>query len=255
MRKKVIVLSILGALSLNANSSNVELEYIQSVLPNTKIAKYNKSFIDGFYDVYLENGNILHVNPFKEVFFAGEIVAKNGFSITGNYRSKWQEELSQNQIKDLESKKLLEHSKSFTYGKGSGDIAFVLFTDPECPYCIKLEEYLQTQDATVHINYMPLPFHKNAKELSLKALSAKDFKQAHSEAKKGNVTSVDKITDEAKTKLEAMMKLAEELGVKGTPKTFVVNTAENKVIGVINGADVPKFEKYLNKEAKNENAK
>jgi len=254
MRKKLIALSVLGVLTLNADT-NAELQYIQNVLPNTKIAKYNKSFIDGFYDVYLENGSILHVNPFKEVFFAGEIVAKNGFSITANYRSKWQEELSQNQIKDLEGEKLMKHSKSFKYGKGSGEIAFVLFTDPECPYCVKLEEYLEKQDATIHINYMPLPFHKNAKELSLKALSAKDFKQAHGEAKKGNVTSVDKISDDAKERLESMMKLAEELGVKGTPKTYVVDTKNNKVIDVVNGANVAKFEKYLNKETKNENNK
>jgi thiol:disulfide interchange protein DsbC len=102
---------------------------------------------------------------------------------------------------------------------------------------------------------MPLPFHKNAKELSLKALSAKDFKQAHGEAKKGNVTSVDKISDDAKERLESMMKLAEELGVKGTPKTYVVDTKNNKVIDVVNGANVAKFEKYLNKETKNENNK
>jgi thiol:disulfide interchange protein DsbC len=247
MKKTLLLLSLAYTISVSANE-NVELEYIQNTVPNTKIAKYKKSFIDGFYEVYLDNGNIMYVNPFKEIFFVGEMVSKNGQSITAHYRAKWQEELAQKQISDLTVDKLIANSKSFKYGKGSGDVEFVIFTDPQCPFCVRVEEFLEKKDATIHINYLPLPMHKNAKELSLKALSAKDFKKAHQEAKKGEVQNVKEISKDAEQKLENMMSLAEELKIKGTPKIFVIDRKKDEVVDVINGADTKKLEKYLKSE-------
>ena len=44
-----------------------EYQMIQKVIPKSKIAKYKKSVIEGFYNVYFENGQIVYVNPFKNL--------------------------------------------------------------------------------------------------------------------------------------------------------------------------------------------
>jgi thiol:disulfide interchange protein DsbC len=57
--------------------------------------------------------------------------------------------------------------EAFTYGTGKDE--YVLFTDPECPYCKKFESYFpQMKDKVkIRVFYFPLDFHKNAKDISL----------------------------------------------------------------------------------------
>ena len=55
------------------NQINHEYELIKQVIPGTKIKKYKKSILDGFYNIYLENGQIIYVNPFKNLILFGEI--------------------------------------------------------------------------------------------------------------------------------------------------------------------------------------
>ena len=54
-----------------AQQVNYEYEMIKQVIPNTKIRKYKKSVIEGFYNIYLENGQIIYVNPFKSLILFG----------------------------------------------------------------------------------------------------------------------------------------------------------------------------------------
>ena len=42
-----------------AQPINYEYEMIKQVIPNTKIKKYKKSIIDGFYNIYLEVSHLL----------------------------------------------------------------------------------------------------------------------------------------------------------------------------------------------------
>ena len=79
----------------NSNAVNFEHEMIKQVIPNTKIKKYKKSIIDGYYNVYLENGQIIYVNPFKNLILFGEIWNSSGNSLTASERDDWQKELSE----------------------------------------------------------------------------------------------------------------------------------------------------------------
>jgi thiol:disulfide interchange protein DsbC len=55
-------------------------------------------------------------------------------------------------------------SASFAVKKGNGSRHVAVFTDPECPYCTKLEkEFAQMTDVTIHYFLMPLDMHPNAK--------------------------------------------------------------------------------------------
>jgi thiol:disulfide interchange protein DsbC len=261
--KKIILSSILcGALLFGAdmpnknevaeiipitNTSELEMAFIQSVMPSTKIEKYRKSMIDGFYEVFFENGQIVYVNPYKEVIFFGEIMNKNGYSFTANNRTKWQEELTNKAMKNTPVDKLLKPAKKVTFNKGSqNDYSFVLFTDPECPYCKTVEKFFSENDTTVHYNFTPLPFHKNAKEWSEIALSSKDFKKTLEDIHAGNVPNTT-ITDGAKKQLADMEALGKELKVMGTPKIYVIDEKKSEIVQIVDGANIPKLKEFLKK--------
>lgn len=227
------------------NNSELEQAFIQSVMPSTKIEKYRKSMIDGFYEVFFENGQIVYVNPYKEVIFFGEIMNKNGYSFTANNRAKWQEELTNKAMKNTPVDKLLASAKKVAFNKGSqNDYSFVLFTDPECPYCKTVEKFFSENNTTVHYNFTPLPFHKNAKEWSQIALSSQDFKKALEDIHLGNIPKIS-ITEEAKKQLEKMEALGKELKVTGTPKIYVIDEKKQEIVQIVNGANIPKLKEFL----------
>lgn len=121
--------------------------------------------------------------------------------------------------------------EALTFGKGKDE--YVLFTDPECPYCKKFESYFDKIEDKVKMRvfFYPLPFHKNAKDLSLYIMS----KKGYTEQTKA-MTSVTENSLEFKNRkyqsgeleklqksLDEQMAIASSLGVAGTPSVFDKN--------------------------------
>ncbi|MFA5453978.1 MAG: thioredoxin fold domain-containing protein [Sulfurimonas sp.] len=246
--KKILLLPLLVSAFLMADISKVDAQraLIQNVVPNSKFTKYEKAVeLDGFYRVYFDNGQLLYVNPLNETIVFGEVWNKEGKSYTMHFVQKWKEELANNEIKNISIDKLLKPAKKAIFNKGTqNNYSFVLFTDPECSYCKTVEKFFSQNDTTVYYNFTPLPFHKNAKEWSEIALSSKDFKQALNDIHLGNVPKIT-ITEDAKKQLEEMEVLAKELKVTGTPKIYVIDEKEQRIVDVVTGADIPKLEKYI----------
>lgn len=253
MKKKFLgIIAIMTSSLLFANSNknniNYELQLINSVIPNTVVSKYEPSEIQGFYKVYLDNGNLFYVNPFSKLLLFGEIWTNNGFSITQNDRTQWQQELSKTLVEDLKkdykSEDLKKAAKKIKYGTGSKKYEYVLFTDPECPYCKITEEYFENdKNLDLYIVFTPLDFHKNAKDWSLKALSSKDLKQAIKDIKENKIPNVE-ITETAKKDFQAMQDLSNKLKVNGTPRIIVIDKKENAIVDSIEGANLEAIEKY-----------
>ena len=258
MKKGLLTILLSGALSVSlllAKQADKTTDYnakvrdlIQSVVPGTKFEKYKKSIVEGFYTLYLKNGQIIYVNPYKELILFGEIYTTTGYSITQVEKQKWQDEVNNEMAKKTKVKDLLKSSFAIKFNKGSqNDYEFVVFTDPECPYCQRLESFLSDKNVTLHINYYPLPFHKNAKKWSLQVLSSKDKLKAIQTIKKTKKDLDVEVTNKAKKQLEEMIKVAQKVDVRGTPKIFVIDKKQNKVAEIINGANILKVKKYLDK--------
>jgi len=248
---KTIAISLITTLSLNASlTTEIEKSLVQAVIPNTKISKVKHTPIDGLYEAYLENGNLIYVYPYKRLIVFGEIWTNTGRSLTNESRMKWQEEANKKMLEKLNANDLIKHSFEMKMGSGSNRYEFVVFTDPECPYCKRVEEYLHKTkpNMTFHINYMPLPFHKKAKDWSLQILSSKDKVKAMKTITKTNKDLNITITKEAKEQLKAMEDVARSLNIKGTPTLFVIDKKTNKVVAKIDGANVPEIEKWIKKD-------
>ncbi len=245
--KKVLFISLMAS-ALLADISKVDAQkaLIQNVIPNSKFTRYEKAVeLDGFYRVYFDNGQLLYVNPINETIVFGEVWNKDGKSHTMHFAQKWKEELAKNELKNISIDKLLKPAKKAIFNKGTqNNYSFVLFTDPECPFCKTVEKFFSQNNTTVYYNFTPLPFHKNAKDWSEIALSSKDFKQTLNDIHSGNIPTVE-LADAAKKQLEEMELLAKELKVAGTPKIYVIDEKEQKIVDVVNGADISKLEKYI----------
>lgn len=249
-------ISAILALSLNAkestpveslqNKSDIEKSYVQSVIPNTQFTKYEKSKeLEGYYKVYLDNGQMLYVSPFKNLIIFGEIWTASGQSLTQNDVKNWQEHLQNEQIKSISLEQLTQNALEMSFGNGKSKYDFVIFTDPECPFCKKAEDFFATKDVKLYINFLPLDMHPNARNMSLQILSSSDPKSTAQKIKNFETVNVE-ITEDAISKLSRMESLAQDLKITGTPKIFVIDNDKKKIIDVINGANIPQIEKYFN---------
>lgn len=229
-----------------------EMSLVKSIIPSTKVKKVLRAEVDGFYKAYLGNGQILYINPFKRLIFIGEVYTARGKNLTANDRIKWQSELKNNKLSTLKKDELKKDAFKIEYGEGSSKYEFVIFTDPECSYCKLAEDHFEKNDVSLYVNFLPLSFHKNAEKWSLEILSSKDLKKAMKEIK---VTGKDlkiKIKPQAKEQLKKMKALAKKLGITGTPKIFVVEKNGNKVVEIIDGANIPKINEFLKKDKSND---
>lgn len=121
--------------------------------------------------------------------------------------------------------------EAFTFGTGEDE--FVLFTDPECPYCKKFESYFpQISDKVkIRVFYFPLSMHENAKDISLFNMSKKTLDEKIKAMMNTDKNSVDfknrKYEKGELEKLEAHLQsqldVAMKLNVQGTPAVFDKN--------------------------------
>ena len=248
---KKIAISLIAALTLNASLiSNIEKDLVQAVIPNTKIVKIKHTPIDGLYEAFLANGNIIYVYPYKRLILFGEIYTNTGINLTNQDRIAWMNKVNKKNLEKLSFKELTKNSFKINFGKGSKRYAFVIFTDPECPFCRRVDKFLKTHkvNTTFYVNYMPLYFHPHAKKWALEILSSKDKLKAIKQIEKTNKDLNVTITQKAKETLKATQALAKKLNIRGTPTLFVVDLKTGKAVAKIDGANIPLIRKWIEKD-------
>ncbi len=248
MKKKII--SLMAAVAFLQAVGLIEQEefsLVQSVIPGTKIEKVKHTPIDGLYAAYLKNGNILYVYPYKRLIVVGAIYTNTGINLTDKEKKVWQEEVKKKELKKLNKYELIKDAFKLNYGKGSNRYEIVLFTDPECPFCRRVDKFLREKkpDVTFYVNYMPLYFHPHAKKWALEILSSKNKKEAIEKIEKTNKDLNVTITKEAMETLKNMQALAKKLRIRGTPTMFVIDKKTGNIVDVINGADLQKLKKWI----------
>ena len=125
---------------------------------------------------------------------------------------------------DLDIKALKEIA---AYKLGNGADEYFLFTDPECPYCHKLEKRLSSlkDNATVYVVLFPLSFHKNAKSMCRYILNQKDdaskaqaMKEIANKSTKFMHASYNKMElNILNAKIQNSLNAVNKIGINGTP--------------------------------------
>ena len=177
------------------------------------ISRVSPSPVPGFCEAVIDTGgpfkNVVYVDSGGRFAFLGQLVdLKQGENLT---RKRLQElsRLSPAKLKELE--KLV----AFTAGKGGKSV--YLITDPDCPFCKRLEktlyELINEGKLTVKVILMPLEkLHPKAKEKCVAIIcDGKGFPELMA-----GYTSTNQC-EEGRRKVEEARKYLASLGIRGTP--------------------------------------
>jgi len=227
----LVVVAFSGSYALAENNADgtAAAAALRKLYPNSPVGEVSKTDIDGLYEV-VSGGNIIYFHPKTGTIFTGDMI-RGGKSLTQARLN----EISAKFLKDLPME------KSLRVGKGKKEI--IEFSDTDCPYCRKADEYLAKRtDVTIRLFLYPLPNHPDARKKSLKILCSTDSAAAYRDAMVGKLDGNFALPDGCEAKKSALLEehiaWGKKLGVSGTP-AFWINGEK------VNGYDVQRLEQLL----------
>ena len=235
---KKILLSSSVIIALNANTiiEEKQFELVQSIIPGTKIEKVKPSVISGMYEAYFKDGSLMYVIPDKRLLIMGEIYTNTGQSITqksiseykstNNIKDPLEQSIDELKINSLENQKYLK--ELFEQGIKVGqniDLKYniILFKSLSCPYCKKLDQYLENRILNLSIYLAP-------------SKDSEDF-----------YTSKYNIKDAANKQKEQIELVSKRIKGFGVPFALIIDN-NYKLVDTIHGFDEEKWDKYLNEK-------
>ena len=124
--------------------------------------------------------------------------------------------------------KSIRESADIVYGTGSKE--YIVFTDPECPYCVKFEKMWPSikKKVKLYVYFMPLSNHHNATKMSYHVMKQKTqvakakaiLAMAQGDRSFERLTMSQQISDLFGQKIKDNQALANQFGVRGTPAVF-----------------------------------
>jgi thiol:disulfide interchange protein DsbC len=209
MLKKVCGMLIAGLLAGNAWADESSLKKtIESTYPKVRVQSVTKTPFNGLYEVFLDGQIIYTDEKFSYLITDGRLIdPKNRRDLT----SERMDELTR---VDFGSLPLAQAVKVV---KGNGSRKMAVFSDPDCPYCKKLEkELIGVNDVTIYTFLYPLDgLHPDAANKSRAIWCAPDRSKAWQEwilngqLPKG-VASCD-------APIKEVAELGRKLGISSTP--------------------------------------
>jgi thiol:disulfide interchange protein DsbC len=202
--------------------------------PTLTIDDVRESGISGLYEV-TAGTNIIYYAPENERLVFGEIYTKEGTSITAARKQ------------DVARQKFASLDLSKAVKVGTGPKQVVVFTDPDCPFCRRAEDFFSKRtDVTEYIFFSPIAsLHPGAEAKATFILGAKDPAAAFRDTMSGKYDRESPIdTGAGQVMMREHKALAHAFAITGTP-VFYINGR------VITGADYRAIEDALNRVQKN----
>ena len=188
---------------------------LESRTPPIKARSIKPSPIAGLYEVFVQ-GNLIYTDKnFSYVIVNGAMM---------DTMSK--HNLTEESLKQLTTIKFSELplQNAIEIKKGTGAYKFAVFSDPDCPYCKSLESGLAKaglSDYTAYIFLLPLKtLHPDAAAKSESIWCAKNKAEAWTNFMVEG-TSPEKANCD--NPITANERLADEIGVSGTPSIYLKN--------------------------------
>lgn len=199
--------AIVGSSANVADQAPQEVvQTIQAKFPNTRIKEVRKAPIDGLYEIVM-GSNVAYADSSARYLIFGHLWDSQAqVDLTAQRKveakkSEFPSQFLQNAIKTV---------------KGDGSRVFAVFSDPDCPYCRKLESELARMDnVTIYTFLFPLEtLHPEAKTKSIAVWCSADRGRAWSQAV---MTGVAPQLVACANPVNDNLVLGTRLGVTGTP--------------------------------------
>ncbi|MCE9633555.1 MAG: DsbC family protein [Methylophilales bacterium] len=237
MLKKVLVsLLLASAFAVHADEASIR-KTMQSMFPKLKVESVTKTPYEGLYEVYIGDQIIYTDENFSFLIAEGRLMdVKSRRDIT----AARMDELSRI---DFDS---LPLDQAIKVVKGNGSRKLAVFSDPDCPFCKKLEkqELSSITDVTVYTFLLPLEhLHPDAANKSKAIWCAPDRAKAWYSWVNNAFLPQGKAGCSAP--LEKVAALANKMGVSSTPTLFFADGSRMR--GAYPAEDI---EKALNTAAK-----
>lgn len=199
--------------------------------PATQVSSVTKAEVKGLYEVVM-GSNVAYTDADAKFLFIGHMIDM-----------KTQTDLTQARIDDLSRVNFssLPFEKAIKVVKGNGLRTFAVFTDPDCPYCKKLEESLSGVDNfTMYVFMFPIAgLHPEAETHAATIWCAKDRAAAWSTFMLMNQLPATGAT--CANPVQDLIALGQSMGVQGTPTMFRADGA--RMPGYLPG---PQLNDWLN---------
>ncbi|WP_148714738.1 DsbC family protein [Chitinolyticbacter meiyuanensis] len=188
---------------------------LEKQLQGRKVQSVRATPLKGIYEVVLEGRQIVYTDNKGDYVLIGDLVD------VAKKQSLTEARMAELMSTDF-SKLPLDKAVKDVRGDGSRKLA--VFSDPDCPFCKKFErESLDGVDnVTIYTFLFPLPIHPDAPRKSALIWCAADRKAAWHDWILNEKLPEDGKTD-CPTPLEDNAKLAEALGISGTPALIFGN--------------------------------
>lgn len=168
--------------------------------------------MEGIYHVRLENGETFYSNADGSHFLVGDLY-ENADSGLVNLT-----EQSRNQERAEAIDAIPESERVVFRGEETPKATVVVFTDPSCPYCVRLHDTVpELNERGIAVHYLAFPrsgMNANAGKTLEQVWCADNPSEAMSRAKQGETLSNTASCDNP---VAEQYELGRQLGVQGTP--------------------------------------
>ena len=227
----LLTLPLLACSASAADDSAAVKKRFTERFPERNVVSVNATPLNGIYEVVMQGRQIVYTDTRTDFIFVGDMVdVKKRQSLT---------EQRMNELSKVDWKALpLDLAVKEVRGNGSRSLA--VFSDPDCPFCKKLEQdsLAKLDNVTIYTFLLPLTeLHPDAARKSAQIWCATDRTAAwldlmrHNKAPQG-AASCD-------TPLARIQTLAKTLGISGTPG--LVFPSGKLVPGAISQAEIEKL--------------
>lgn len=227
---------LVGACIALPAMADAELDKVQSALtkkyPATKFGALAKTPVAGIYQVVMGK-NVAYVDPTGRYFLFGSLFdMQTQQDLTASVRVE---------ANKVEYSKLPKSDAiKIVMGNGGtkGQREFALFSDPDCPYCKRLEQTLAGMtDYTVYVFPFPIAsLHPTAPETATSIWCAGNQAQAWRDYLINGKRPANKT---CKNPIDNNVKLAGTLGINGTPT--MIHRDGRKTAGAMDKAALEKW--------------
>lgn len=235
LKKSLGLLAMMSAIQVAwADVASVEAK-LKQLYPKTTFASVKATPMPSIYEVTMGN-NIAYVQENGRYFIFGALY---DMEAQKDLTSLSREALSKTAYADLPFKNAIKIVKG---NGGKGKREFALFSDPDCPFCRRLEETLSgMSDYTAYVFLYPIgSLHPNAVNKAEQIWCEKNKMKAWNDYMLLDKEPSDK---SCKNPISENIALAEKLKVRGTPT--MIHKDGRRTAGAMPRAA---FEKWLNGE-------
>ena len=208
--------------------------------PDVKVLDIKMSPVRGLWEVSVEdkgNRGVMYVGFSKKYIMPGPIYEID----TDSHKTQESPGVINEPAERYVDVARIPVSDALVMGEKGARYKVIVFTDPDCPFCGKLHTELkkivsERKDIAFYLKLVPLKFHPDAYWKSQSILCAKSMQRLEDNFEKKPIPRPDcetKVVDETS-------KLAEELGISGTPTLILPDG-----LVVVGGRDADKLKELV----------